>query len=211
MQRQDLPASVRVFVFQESLQRDDLYKYTCNSNDYFVNFRTAWLTWGLEHLTWTGCRSTWRQTTKECLPSEQLCSLWDVTASVEVQPIGSNRLRLCCCPSNVYMLNWLRLIVHGKASPGGRHRNTEESSSDVVTVHVRSLTGIRVSLVLINNNSISECLKAEDLWMSHKNWLYYVECTDHVLNPGGPSGVFSSSCLDLSLYHYTLLTYTINF
>lgn len=34
MRRQDLPARVRVFIFQESLQGDDLYKYTCNSNDY---------------------------------------------------------------------------------------------------------------------------------------------------------------------------------
>lgn len=119
--RQDLPARVHVFIFKKSLQGDDLYKYTCDSNDYFVRLRTVWLTWGLEHLTWTGCRSTWRHTTNECLPSELLCSLWDVTASVEVQPIGSNRLRLCCWPSNVYTLNWLRLIVHGKASPGGRH------------------------------------------------------------------------------------------
>lgn len=81
------------------------------------NSRTVFLTWGLEHLTWTGCRSTWRQTTKECLPSELPCSL-DVTARVEVQPIGSSRLRLCCWPNNVYTLNWLRLIVQGKASPG---------------------------------------------------------------------------------------------
>lgn len=80
------------------------------------------LTWGLEHLMWMGCRSTWRHTTKECLPSESLCSLWDVTASVEVQPMGSTRLRLRCWPSRVYTLNWLRLTVHGKASPGGsRH------------------------------------------------------------------------------------------
>lgn len=34
MQRQDLHAQVHVFIFQESLQGDDLYKYTCNSNDY---------------------------------------------------------------------------------------------------------------------------------------------------------------------------------
>lgn len=128
MRRQDLLARVCAFIFQESLQGDDLYKYTCNSNDYFVTAKTVWLTWGLEHLTWTGCRSTWRHTTKECLASAELCSLWDVTASVEVQPIGSNRLRLCCCPNNVYMLNWLRLIVHGKASPGVRHK---EKANDI--------------------------------------------------------------------------------
>lgn len=28
-----------MFIFQESLQRDDLYKYTCKSDDYFVRFR----------------------------------------------------------------------------------------------------------------------------------------------------------------------------
>ena len=97
-----------------------LFEYTCKSNDYSVRFRHT-LTWGLQHLTWTAWRSTWRHTIKECLPSEQLWSLWDVTASVEVQPIGSNRLRLCCWPSKVYTLNWLRLTVQGKASPGGRH------------------------------------------------------------------------------------------
>lgn len=116
-QTSHLHARVRVFVFQESLQLGDLYKYTCTSDDYFAECESVSLTWGLEHLTWMGCRSTWRQTTKECLPSEPLCCLWDVTASVEVQPIGSNRLRLLCCPNKVYRLNWLRLIVHGKASP----------------------------------------------------------------------------------------------
>lgn len=127
MHRHDLKARMRVFGFQESLQHSDLYKYTCKSGDFSVRFESVRLTWGLEHLTWMGCRSTWRQTTKECLPSELLCSLWDVTASVEVQPIGSNRLRLLCCPSSVYTLNWLRLTVHGKASPGGgdRERNNE--------------------------------------------------------------------------------------
>lgn len=130
-QRHDLHARVRVFIFQESLQHGDLYKYTCKSDDYLVSFESVWLTWGLEHLTWMGCRSTWRQTTKECLPSELLCSLWDVTASVEVQPIGSSRLRLLCCPSNVYTLNWLRLTVQGKASPGDRHeRRGEKKDSE---------------------------------------------------------------------------------
>lgn len=116
-QTSHLHARVRVFVFQESLQLGDLYKYTCTSDDYFAECKSVSLTWGLEHLTRMGCRSTWRQTTKDCLPSEPLCCLWDVTASVEVQPIGSNRLRLLCCPNKVYRLNWLRLIVHGKASP----------------------------------------------------------------------------------------------
>lgn len=119
-QTSHLHARVRVFLFQESLQPGDLYKYTCTSDDYFAEFSSVSLTWGLEHLTWMGCRSTWRQTTKECLPSEPLCCLWDVTANVEVQPIGSSRLRLLCCPNNVYRLNWLRLIVHGKASPSCR-------------------------------------------------------------------------------------------
>ncbi|TNN37235.1 hypothetical protein EYF80_052601 [Liparis tanakae] len=87
----------------------------------------------LEHLTWTACRSTWRHTTKECPPppapppppseeeeeEEQPGSLWEVTASVEVQPMGSSRLRRRCCPSSVYTLDRLRLTDHGKASPGG--------------------------------------------------------------------------------------------
>lgn len=39
MQGCNLCASVRVFMFQESLQQHDLYKYTCKSGDYFCEMR----------------------------------------------------------------------------------------------------------------------------------------------------------------------------
>lgn len=41
MQRHDLHARVRVFIFQESLQQGDLYKYTRKSDDYFVRFESV--------------------------------------------------------------------------------------------------------------------------------------------------------------------------
>lgn len=44
MQRHNPHARVRVFMFQESLQQDDLYKYTCKSGDYFVRFESVLLT-----------------------------------------------------------------------------------------------------------------------------------------------------------------------
>lgn len=39
-----LHARVRVFVFQESLQLGDLYKYTCTSDDYFAECKSVSLT-----------------------------------------------------------------------------------------------------------------------------------------------------------------------
>lgn len=153
-QTSHLHARVRVFLFQESLQPGDLYKYTCTSDDYFAEFKSVSLTWVLEHLTWMGCRSTWRQTTKECLPSEPLCCLWDVTANVEVQPIGSNRLRLLCCPNNVYRLNWLRLIVHGKASPSCRRERRKN---------------IEKHGILMLAESVNAGMSAEQLWNSEED------------------------------------------
>lgn len=75
-------------------------------------------TWGFEHFISRDSRSTWRQTTNECLDSgPEASSFCDVTAKVEVQPIGSTKLSVICCPRRVYILKWCRLIVHGKASP----------------------------------------------------------------------------------------------